>query len=468
MIWIVARKELREIVRDGRFRVAGVVVLALSLAALAAGWRHYATVSAEHDEARRSTREQWLNQPEKNPHSAAHYGVYAFKPRSQLSMVDTGIDPYVGVAAWLEAHKQNEFRYRPAQDRTSIQRFGELTAAEILQSLLPLFIILLAFPAFAGEREAGTLRQVLSLGVARRSLLAGKALGVAAAMALVLVPATAAGVAVVALITDGGVLAGSLPKSMLLMAAYLLYFLVFVGLSLAASAWFQSSRLALVALLAFWMVNALVAPRLLSDAAGTVHRLPSAVEFRTAVDRDLTDTREVEERIAARRAELLREHNAESLDAVPIGFSGISLQEGEEYANTVFDRHYGRLFDTYERQNALVRLGGALAPLLSIQSISMGLAGTDLDHHRQFVHAAEHYRREMQRMLNADIATHQRPGQVYLAGAELWSRVPAFDYVAPSTRWVLRRQATSLAVLCGWAMLALVLAVFAVRSTRVL
>ncbi len=94
--------------------------------------------------------------------------------------VDTGIDPYVGVAAWLEAHRQNEFRYRPAQDRTSIQRFGELTAAEILQSLLPLFIIMLAFR----EREAGTLRQVLCLGVTRRDLLASKALGVAGAMRL--------------------------------------------------------------------------------------------------------------------------------------------------------------------------------------------------------------------------------------------------------------------------------------------
>ena len=61
--------------------------------------------------------------------------MYAFKPKSPLAMVDTGVDPYIGVAVWLEAHKQNEFKFRPAQDRTAVQRFGEMTGAEVLQLL---------------------------------------------------------------------------------------------------------------------------------------------------------------------------------------------------------------------------------------------------------------------------------------------------------------------------------------------
>jgi ABC-2 type transport system permease protein len=73
-------------------------------------------------------------------------------------------------AAWLEAHKQKELKYRPAQDRTAVQRFGELTAAEGFLVLLPLFIVLVTFGAFAAEREQGTLRQLLSLGVSRRDL----------------------------------------------------------------------------------------------------------------------------------------------------------------------------------------------------------------------------------------------------------------------------------------------------------
>src|SRR4029450_6815884 len=105
-----------------------------------------------------------------------------------------GVDPYVGVAVYLEAHKQNEFKFRPAQDAaTSIQRFGELTAAVVLQVLIPLLIILFAFSAFAVEREQGALRQVLSLGVERPRLAMGKTVGVAAALAAVLIPATLIG-----------------------------------------------------------------------------------------------------------------------------------------------------------------------------------------------------------------------------------------------------------------------------------
>ena len=95
----------------------------------------------------------------------------------------------MGVAVWLEAHKQNDFRYRPAQDATAVARFGELSAAAVLQLLVPLLIILLGFSAFAGERDLGTLRQLLSLGVRPRDLAAGKALGVASALGLLLVPA---------------------------------------------------------------------------------------------------------------------------------------------------------------------------------------------------------------------------------------------------------------------------------------
>jgi ABC-2 type transport system permease protein len=149
MISRIARKEMTEMFRDGRFRVLAAVVLAVSVVSMAAGWRHYADISSQHRTAQAATRDQWLRQPKKNPHSAAHYGVYAFKPQNPLAMVDTGIDPYVGVAVWLEAHKQNEFKYRPAQDRTAVQRFGEMTAAETLQVLVPLFIILMTFSAFA-------------------------------------------------------------------------------------------------------------------------------------------------------------------------------------------------------------------------------------------------------------------------------------------------------------------------------
>lgn len=455
MISRIAKKELTEMFRDGRFRLLAGMVLAISVLSLVAGWKSYTELSAQHATAKSSTRDQWLAQDKKNPHSAAHYGVYAFKPKSQLAMVDTGVDPYMGVAVWLEAHKQNDFKFRPAQDRTAVQRFGEMTGAEVLQVFLPLFIVLMTFSAFAGEREQGTLRQLLSLGVSRRDLALGKALGVFAALGLVLLPATVLAVLALAWSAEGGLVSGDPARGVLLGGVYLAYFTLMIAVSLAVSARVRSSRVALLVLLTFWFANSLVASRAASDLAGWLYPTPSAIEFQKAMDVDLNDQAPLMARLEKRRAELFQQHGVDHVDALPIAFSGVSMQEGEEHANVVFDRHYGRLFDRYEQQNGIYQWGGMVAPMLSARALSMGLSGTDFPQHRHFALAAEDYRRGIQRVMNGDIATNQKKGQVYLADQSLWASVPDFDYLAPSTGWVLGNYTTSIVVLGLWTLAAL-------------
>ena len=158
MIRHVVRKEFTDVIRDGRFRWSAILVGSLLLVSLAHGWVQARKASQEHAAAQATAREHWETQGEKNPHSAAHYGVYAFKPRLALSFVDEGVDPFTGTSVWLEAHRQNDFLLRPAQDATAAQRIGALTAAQVLQHLVPLLIVLLTFGAFASERERGTPR----------------------------------------------------------------------------------------------------------------------------------------------------------------------------------------------------------------------------------------------------------------------------------------------------------------------
>jgi ABC-2 type transport system permease protein len=467
MVLRIASKELVDLWRDGRFRVLSALVLAISLVSLAAAWKTYADLSAQHRAAQAATRGQWLNQPKKNPHSAAHYGVYAFKPKSPLAMVDTGIDPYVGVAVWLEAHKQNEMKYRPAQDRTAVQRFGDLGGAEVLQVLLPLFIVLMGFSVFAGEREQGTLRQLLAVGARPRDLALGKALGVAAGLGLILMPATILGAIALILSTSQGLLAGDPWRVAALAGTYLVYFALLIAVTLWVSAWASSLRLALVVLITFWFANSLVAPRVVSDVAGWLHPTPSAVEFQKALEADLNDAAEMERRLEQRRQELFTRYQVNSVDALPIAFSGISLQEGEEHGNEVFDQHFGRLFELYERQNRVFQVGAVAAPMLAARSLSMGLAGTDFAQHRHFIAAAETYRRDIQRTMNGDIAANQKPGAAYLAGRELWDQVPDFAYDAPNALWVLRQQGPSLAILAFWLVVAVALLLRASRTALV-
>jgi ABC-2 type transport system permease protein len=450
----IARKELTELLRDGRFRWAAGIVFALLAVSLVLGWSRHVRLRAERDSAQTAMRHQWLDQGEKNPHSAAHFGIYAFRPQDVLALFDQGIDPYVGTAVWLEAHKQNHFGYKPSADSTLAERFGQLTAAMVLQALLPLVLIALAFSSFAGEQEQGTMRQLLSLGIPRGTLAAGKAAGVAAALGLLAVPAAIAGG--LSLAALGSSPAGSaMPRVLLLAAAYSAYLLTFVLLALAISAMFRSSRPALLVLLALWTLN-LLAPRLASDTARRLYPTPSSLQFSSQVAADMRlgiDGHNPEGRRADElKQRTLAKFGVNRIEDLPVNFSGIALQEGEEYGYKVFDRRYAELWGAFERQNAVHLAGAVISPLLAMRAFSMGLAGTDWSHHRHFAEAAESYRRMMVNRMNHELIAHGlNPDYSKNArGRELWEQIPDFSYSPPSLSWVLTRQTSSLVLLMGW------------------
>ncbi|MEM7357266.1 MAG: DUF3526 domain-containing protein [Acidobacteriota bacterium] len=463
-VLIIARKELRESFRDGRFRVLAASVLALLLGGLAAGWLDTRGTQREIGAAVAADQATWLGQGPRNPHSAAHFGHYAFKPRPALSALDRGVDAYLGTAVWLEAHWQDPFALRPAEDRTALQRFGELSAAFTLQVLAPLLVIFLGFAAFAGERQRGTLRQLVSLGLEARTLVLGKTLGLGAALALVLVPAMLLG-AVVALVAGGtgsGVLSGAL-----LVAVYGAYYVLLLALVLAVSASTTSPRGALVALLGFWMLSTLIAPRLVADAAERAYPIPTPRAFLAAIAEDeargMGDAGTREERRRKLEETVLAEYDVDALEQLPVSFPGISLQASEEHSNQVYDKHYGELWRRYAGQERLHLWGAALSPMLAVRSLSMAIAGTDVARHRHFAEAAEEHRRILVKFLNDDMTHNAGEASFgYLADEALWGATPTFDYRPPGLGEVLARQLAAFAWLAVWLVAA---GVFAVRAT---
>ena len=472
MIFRIAQKEILETVRDGRFRTMAVTVVGLLTISLILGWKSYSDVNRQHETGRRATRQNWISQGVKNPHSAAHYGVYAFKPRTSLSFIDTGTDPYTGVAVWLEAHKQDDFKYKPAQDASTLSRFGELTAATILQILIPLLIILLSFSAFAGEREGGTLKQLLSLGVKKNDLALGKALGISAALGAVLIPAALLGAALLVGFGEPGAFLDTADRILLLACLYLLYFVVFLGLSLAVSASARSGRMALLLLLTFWIVNSLIAPRAVSDVARRMYPTPSAFTFTETLEHDLASgvsgNSSAEKRAAELRRRVMAQYGVEDIKKLPISFLGISLQQGEEDGDKVFDLRYGELWNLFERQNRMRQASSVFAPMLAMRSLSMALAGTDFEQHRQFATAAERYRRFFIKKINDDITTHATSREVYTRGNDLWQSIPEFRYTAPGLGFALNQQKLPIVLLGCWALAAILAAYWTTRRMEAL
>ncbi|MCG8462581.1 MAG: DUF3526 domain-containing protein [Holophagales bacterium] len=472
-IRIIARKELRETFRDGRFRVLATSVLLLLIVGLAAGWLETRGAQQEVESARAAEAATWLGQGAKNPHSAAHFGNYAFKPRTSLSALDRGVDSFLGTAVWLEAHWQDPFALRPAEDRTAVHRFGQLTTAFTLQVLAPLLVILLAFSAFAGEREHGTLRQLASLGLGARTLSLGKALGLGAALALILVPAVLLGAGATMLIRGGDAAGAGLAGTALWTGVYGIYFLILLALTLAVSARARSGRGALVVLLGFWMLTTLLVPRVVADLAERAHPIPTPRAFFAAIAEDEARGMEGQGTRAERRQALeervLAEHGADSLDELPINFAGLSLQASEEHSNLVYDKHYGELWRLYEAQERMHIWAGLLSPTLAVRSLSMALAGTDIARHHHFAQAAESHRRVLVKALNDDMTENAGAASFgYLASEELWQRTPEFTYQPPALGEVLGRQAPAFAVLALWLAATVAGAVRATARLRVI
>jgi ABC-2 type transport system permease protein len=463
----IAAKEMLEMVRDRRFAWSSLLLVVLLGGALLAGWRHVADVAIEHEQARRLQRDLWLNKGEMNPHSAAHYGLFAFKPVTELAAVDPGLDPYVGVSVFLEAHKQNLARYRPIEDATPLARLGVLTASATLQLLVPLLIIGLTFTTFAGEREQGTLRQLMSLGIPANVLARGKALAVIAPLAAVLVPTAIIGALAMALYAGRDGMALSLSRTAVMALVYLAYFAVWVGVGLVVSARARSSRSALIVLVTLWFANGFIAPRLVASGAGQVEPTPTAVDFAEAIERDKAALPPWDVFVEQVTHELMQEHGVDEASELPVNPRGAALIKGEAADTAIHNRHFQRLANVHTRQASLYQAGALLGPLVAVQSLSMALAGTDYPHYRDFLDAAERYRTMYVDVLNQDLLRREAAPQEYTRGRDLWEKVPPFEYQLPGTMWALRHQGLSLLLLAGWVVLLAIMVPMGLRQVRV-
>ena len=471
VIGTIARKELLEQLRDARFWWTGGIILVLLLIALLLGWQQMQRVDGEHAAARAVAYQQWLDQGDKNPHQAAHFGQYAFKPVSPLAFVDPGIDQFVGSTVWVEAHKQNEFNFRPARDATSLQRFGELTMAFVLQILVPLVIVLLAFSAFTGERERGTLRQLLSIGVRPTQLLVGKGLAIMAAVGALLLPMALLGFIALGFAGNQHASMTNLyERSAWLILGYAIYLTGFIALALGASAASSSSRKALIVLLAFWVVNGFIAPRIMTDLARLFCPSPTKVEFQNGINEARKATfghDETHPAFAAFRDEVLKKYNVARIEDLPVSFRGLSLRKDDENGYRIYDQHYGALWATYASQERIRAIAGFAFPLAALRPFSMGLAGTDTFHQNQFATAAELYRRQIQTAMSEDLIQHHKNGDTnYVSNRQLWEKIPALEHKIPEAGTAIAQQSLNLGILLAWIFATIAFAVMAARRLR--
>ncbi len=453
---LIINKVLLTALRDARIQIAGAFLILLMLVAVLVGRQGQKQIQMERAEAQAAMQDKWVNQGLKHPHSAAHYGQFAFKPKPVLSFLDMGLDNYTGVSVFLEAHKQNEALFSAAQDSNGMTRFGEMTAALALQVLFPLLIIFLTFNLFTKEREEGTLKLVHAQGISMRQLLMGKVWGAYAMVLLIFIPII--GLAYLLLDQTSTSLDPDISLKFIgLSVGYALYFLVFILLSVLISAFSKSSSFSLLSLLGLWIAACIILPKATTNFADKIYPTPSQFEFRSIITEKVKNGIDghnpSDVRLNALKQEIFDKYNVSKTEDLPVNWSGIAMQAGEEYTDQVYDQEFSKVENIFKKQNRVSEWAGFINPYLAIRNISMGLSGTDFHSHLAFVKAAENYRRAFVKKMNKDMEVNHVPGIAYgdyNVGKEMWESIGSFSYQLPSFGEVLSVQWRSIAALLFW------------------
>ncbi len=459
----IAGKDLQLVFRDRRVMAVFVAVVLVMLGAVLIGAERTASFDRERGSALDADREVWLGQGARNPHSAAHFSRYAFKPLPPLASFDPGTVDYAGLAVWMEAHRRNPATFRYAESAGASTTFESLSPAWVLQALVPLLIVLALFPSYAGEREDGTLRQLLGTGVTSDTVFAGKLLAALRLLFLMLLPLLALSVLAVVSADMEAHQPDPVLRTLSLVVAYSLYLLAFCLLALGVSALSPNRRSAAIALFAFWFLFVVLVPRLAGDLALARTPQPDATEVSNSlrgIGMAYWDSDELRE---SARQQALDEYGVSSEDELPIDFAAYELQFSEEYADPLYAEVYRNLEAVHAAQERTLSALSIVSPTMAVARISAGLAGTDRVHHLAFTEEAELHRQRIIKQMNDDMMLNAGDaGYSYQSDPEFWEEIADFHGSLPPLSRFARHYLWDLVALLAWLIAAFLFAKTAV------
>ncbi|MEL7532830.1 MAG: DUF3526 domain-containing protein [Bacteroidota bacterium] len=425
--------------------------------------------SKAYEEAKSYLRSQWENIEEMNPHGAAHYGTYVFKPSNLLSSIDEGVNSITGNVIRVEGHVQNEMVHSEASQMQAISRFGRLQSSLLLKYILPLILIFLAFSSFSSEKQSGRLKLLILQGATPNQLILAKSFSVwLYGLGLLLLVFISYGI-----LNLQNLSLDILARSLLLFGIYALYYYIVSGLTVFFSSRWQNPTVALTSMLGIWILWTIFLPNILLSSIEQRNPLPSRDEFKAAMKDDrskgIDGHNPADKRGEALEKKVLAEYGVDSLSQLTINFDGLRMQADEEYGNQVWDKHFGHIRKVISQQKQNLQLAGILNPFISLQNASKGFAATDNLHHQDFLVQVESYRRDFIKMLNDKHAYGgSKTGDWgWKAKNDFFRSVPDFSYQAPQIKSIFQQYSLDLGMLLLWTILTIGLLFYGTKKIQV-
>ncbi|GGE96143.1 ABC transporter permease [Flavobacterium limi] len=469
---LIAKHLKNSAFKNGAVFIITFFIGILLIYAVLSGWKNYTNQNEASEKYQHESREDWLNNPDKNPHRMAHYGNFAFRKSTSLSVFEFGMEPFFGNAIFLEAHKQNTANFSEAGFSNSMLRFGEISTAMVLQILLPLLIFFLGFNSVAAERENGTLKLLLSQGISWKQLLSGKILGIASVVMMLFIPVVLVLVFILLLLQNFAVTLDETLKMIFFIGFHFLYLMFFCAIAVLISASCKTSKKALVSLIGIWLVFTILLPRTTQAIGAYIYEAPSKIQFNSDIEKDILKQGDShnpnDPHYKAIKDSLLAVHKVDSVQKLPFNYSGFIMTEGEKISSNIYNKHLESLLHVYEKQNSFSKAVSLLNPYIAMKNLSMALSNTDYDSYIDFQKQAETYRYDMAQKMNALQIKYisNKKDKPAVIDKDHWAEVQEFHYEPKGVLSVLKNEMVSVISLFLWIILLFILIRFASKKLK--
>lgn len=464
----IIKNEWHHLMRNRALQIISLGFLLVLALAVFLGQLQTRNQAEQYEVAKNQLREQWENLDSISPHGAAHYGTYVFKPTDLLSSLDEGINSVTGNVLRVEGHVQNEIAHAESSQIQAVSKFGKLKSSLLLQYVLPLLLLFLAFHSVSSEKQSGRLKLLVLQGAKPSKLIWAKVISVWL-YGILLMTVTI----LVYFFFNLSSFTGEIGSRVLLFfLSYALYYFIISGLTVYFSTRWQNATVALTGMLGIWILWTIFLPNITLSSVEKWHELPSRDAFQTAMEEDrskgIDGHNPADERGKKLEEDILKEYGVDSLSKLPINFDGIRMQADEEYGNKVWDKHFGELREIMAQQKKSYQLAGIVNPFISLQNSSMGFSGTDNFHHQAFLVQVEGYRRTFIKSLNDE---HAYGGSTtgdwsWHAHSDFFKSIPDYEYQPQSFNTALSNYLLDLIVLIGWTSLVCLLLIFGIKKIR--
>lgn len=294
MLLRIIQKEIVQHVLSLRFAVTFVLFIVLVFASVFVTVNEYARQKEQHDslttEARRRL-EEVSNEEEAGDavrRLAWWEGRMDAVPVSPLSWLGQGVQSAYPSAVVTKADQSSRRVERDERGAGTTAQFRIPDFVYVVNVVLSLLAILLLFDSVCGEKEAGTLRLMLTNSVPRAQLLLAKWIGGYIVLLVPFLLATTG--AVVYAAAKGAFTSDQTTRVIFLVFTACLYIAVFFNISLFVSTTTSRSATSLLVCLLVWVMAVLVVPNMAPVTAQILAPTPSETKIeaeKAAVQREI-------------------------------------------------------------------------------------------------------------------------------------------------------------------------------------